>query len=694
MSLTTSNLKLPEIKVKFTALLVVLFLCGVNTAQELSVGDLRNKIVTIQSQKKEVDNDTLYIGLLIDLGAKLRFVNPDSLLLLSNKAQEFSSKIKFQKGESRSLFNLGTYYSDIGEHSKAIDNYELAQDIAKSNNYRNLSLRIGNELSNQQVYSGDYSKALLGFLENIKLAQILNNEKMESILYENVANLYATQKDYDQALYFYNKVEKINNKVGIEVTSAQTRSNVASIYAETGDFQNALFKINRSIKTFENSEVLDWLAFAYEVKGKVYLKQKQFTRALYWYDKSIVLHENLQDDRGIIDLYNGMAEANFGLKKDSISHNYAMMAFEISSSIKSMEGIKKCSNTLYQIYKNEENYYEALKYHEIFRKISDTLSRDGNKISLNMLKTEIDHKNQQAALVLKNEKALAKQRLYVYIAILFLIIMSAIAFLVLRGQKILKKLNKELERQKQDLELREAELWETNNTKNKLFSIIAHDLRGPIGALEGLLKLLNSGDIKESEFKEFIPKLKNDVNSISFTLNNLLTWGQTQMREATTDPSNIDLNSLVENNINLLSEIAYTKMITMDNLIVNRAIIWTDENQMDIVIRNLLSNALKFTPNNGHITIGYVDRPEFLEVFIRDNGIGIDESVQEIILSKNSNITTYGTNNEKGTGLGLSLCSEMVIKNGGNLWIKSELNVGSTFYFTVPKGKKHFQKSA
>jgi len=407
MSLTTSNLKLPEIKVKFTALLVVLFLCGVNTAQELSVGDLRNKIVTIQSQKKEVDNDTLYIGLLIDLGAKLRFVNPDSLLLLSNKAQEFSSKIKFQKGESRSLFNLGTYYSDIGEHSKAIDNYELAQDIAKSNNYRNLSLRIGNELSNQQVYSGDYSKALLGFLENIKLAQILNNEKMESILYENVANLYATQKDYDQALYFYNKVEKINNKVGIEVTSAQTRSNVASIYAETGDFQNALFKINRSIKTFENSEVLDWLAFAYEVKGKVYLKQKQFTRALYWYDKSIVLHENLQDDRGIIDLYNGMAEANFGLKKDSISHNYAMMAFEISSSIKSMEGIKKCSNTLYQIYKNEENYYEALKYHEIFRKISDTLSRDGNKISLNMLKTEIDHKNQQAALVINNPRGRA-----------------------------------------------------------------------------------------------------------------------------------------------------------------------------------------------------------------------------------------------------------------------------------------------
>ncbi|MCK0145501.1 tetratricopeptide repeat-containing sensor histidine kinase [Arenibacter sp. F26102] len=694
MSFKALNISSREIKVKLTVFWILLFLCGVNSAQETSTGELRQKITTLRSQKKQINKDTIYIGLLIDLGAKLRFLNPDSLLLLSSEAQKLSSNIEYSKGVGGALFNLGTYYSDIGEHTIAIDNYEMALVNAKKDNNYNLTIRIGNELANENVYSGNYSTALLGYLDNIKLAQAHDNRKMESILYENVADLYATQKDYEQALYFYNKVEKINNLMGDDINSAQTMSNVASIYAETGDFQNALFKLNRSINIFEKSESWDWLAFAYEVKGKVYLKQKQYTRALYWYDKSSALHENLQDDRGIIDLYNGMAEAHFGLEKDSISHNYALMAFEISSTIKSMEGIKKCSNTLYKVYKNQENYAAALKYHEIFRHISDTLSRDENKMSMTMLKTEISHKNQQEALVIKNEKALAKQRLYIYVAILFVIIMGAIAFLVIRGQKILKKLNKELESQKQDLEQREAELWETNNTKNKLFSIIAHDLRGPIGALEGLLKLLNSGDIKESEFKEFIPKLKNDVNSISFTLNNLLTWGQSQMREATTDPTNVDLNSLVENNINLLSELAFTKMITMDNLIVNKAIIWSDENQIDIVIRNLLSNALKFTPNNGHITIGYVDRHEFLEVFVKDTGIGIDESVQDQILLKNSNITTYGTNNEKGTGLGLSLCSEMVIKNGGNLWIKSELNMGSTFYFTVPKGKKHFQKSA
>tara|TARA_R110002050_G_scaffold188386_4_gene322796 strand:- start:12368 stop:14416 length:2049 start_codon:yes stop_codon:yes gene_type:complete len=681
-------------KLKLTVFWIVLFITGVSSAQETSIGELRQKINTLRSQKKQVNKDTLYIGLLLDLGEKLRFLNPDSLLLLSSEAQKLSSNMDYKKGVGEALYHIGTYYSDIGEHSIAIDNYEMALANAKKEDNEDLSLRIGNELANENVYSGNYSTALLGYLENIKLAQSSGNKKMESILYENVADLYGAQRDYDQALYFYNKVEKINTKIGNDISSAQTMSNVASIYAETGDFQNALFKINRSIKIFEEGKEWDWLAYAYEVKGKVYLKQKQYTRALYWYDKGAELHDNLQDDRGIIDLYNGMAEANFGLKKDSISHNYAMMAYEISSTIKSMEGIKKCSNTLYKLYKNQGNFAAALKYHEIFRQMSDTLSRDENKMSMTMLKTEISHKNQQEALVLQNEKALAKQRLYIYIAILFVIVLAAIAFLVVRGQKFLKKLNKELEIQKQDLELREAELWEINNTKNKLFSIIAHDLRGPIGALEGLLKLLNSGDIKESEFKEFIPKLKNDVNSISFTLNNLLSWGQSQMREATTDPANVDLKALVENNINLLSELAFTKMITMDNLIVNKTIIWSDENQMDIVIRNLLSNALKFTPNNGHITIGYIDRPDHLEVFVKDNGIGMDEYVQEQILAKNTNITTYGTNNEKGTGLGLSLCSEMVIKNGGSLWVKSEINEGSTFYFTVPKGNKQFQKSA
>lgn len=292
-----------------------LFFCGLNWAQEPSTTKLRNKIEVLKRQKKDFHKDTTYIGLLNDLSIKLRFTNPDSLLFLATEAHDLSTNLGFIKGEMEALQNLGCYYSDKGQHKTAIENYENALKFPQKDNYPNLILRISNDLSNEHVYNGDYSTALMGYLENIKLAQKLNNKKMESILYENIASLYATQKDYEQALYFYSKVEKINVFIADDVNSAETMSNVASIHAETGDFQNALFKLNRSIKIFEQNKVLDWLAFAYEVKGKVYLLQKQYTRALYWYNKSMVLHENLQDDRGIIDLYNAWQKLILPLKE-------------------------------------------------------------------------------------------------------------------------------------------------------------------------------------------------------------------------------------------------------------------------------------------------------------------------------------------------------------------------------------------
>src|SRR5690606_35197844 len=147
-----------------------------------------------------------------------------------------------------------------------------------------------------------------------------------------------------------------------------------------------------------------------------------------------------------------------------------------------------------------------------------------------LLKTQNTFERQKQGLIDQNNKALAKQRNYIYISVAFIIIIGIVAFIVSRGKNIQKNLNTELKKKKENLEHREAELQASNDTKNKLFSSIAHDLRGPIGALESLLKLLNKGDMDSSEFMGFVPKLKNDVNNISFTLNNLLSWGQSQLK--------------------------------------------------------------------------------------------------------------------------------------------------------------------
>ena len=302
-----------------------------------------------------------------------------------------------------------------------------------------------------------------------------------------------------------------------------------------------------------------------------------------------------------------------------------------------------------------------------------------------MLKTKMERDKQKETKVVINKLENAKMRSAIYIGLALLIIWGIITYMMSKSRKAHKRLNAELQLKQVVLENREEELEEIHQTKDKLFSIIAHDLRGPIGALLEVLKMMKSGDLNMSEFRDFVPKLIKDVDHISFTLNNLLSWGQTQMNGATTNSTIVKLNTLVNNNINLLAETAKKKSISLTNEMPDNILIFSDPNQIDIVIRNIISNALKFTPKDGKITIDAQEKYQFIEVTIKDTGIGMSEEDLSKVFATNQSHTTFGTNNEKGTGLGISLCKEMLENNGGNLWAKSKLEKGTTFYFTIPK---------
>ncbi len=681
-----------KVSKKFIISTMLLFGMFASVVAQNKVKDSLTKALhSIKANKNFTTSDTTYINLLNELGWELTFDPSDSLVLLTKQALKFSKEARYKKGESLSLLNMGTYHSNKGETDRAISHYKEAIAIAEDINDPNLKLRIINLFATEYYYAGDYSKALDLYLEGTKLAEKVGNILLYSRLLGNMGNLYASQKDYDQAIIFYEKGKKLNKEKGNEIDSAKSMSNLASIYADMGNFEYAMFNVNASITIFEKHQTLDWLAYSYELKGKTYLKQKNYKWALHWYNQCSLLHKRISDDRGKIDLLNGMAEAYYGLDEVELSEKYAQESFEISNKINFPEGIQKCAMTLYRINKSKNKYSEALKFHEIYQQVSDTLSRDENKRGLAMLKTKVDHDKEQETLILKNQQALAKQRYYVYAAIGIIFIFIVITLLVHRGQKIQKKLNKKLQNQKSDLLIREKQLNEINLTKDKLFSIIGHDLRGPIGALQELLRMLKVGEIQQSEFMDFIPKLRDDVDHISFTLNNLLSWGQTQMKGAVTKPSAFGLEELVTDNINLLSEIAETKSIKMINRISDNTIIWSDVNQIDIVIRNLISNALKFTPEHGMVTIEAQEGNDHWEISVRDSGIGMDFVTQDKLFHANSNYTTYGTNNEKGTGLGLSLCKEMVEKNNGKIWVESALKHGTCFYFTLPKTQKDYK---
>lgn len=247
--------------------------------------------------------------------------------------------------------------------------------------------------------------------------------------------------------------------------------------------------------------------------------------------------------------------------------------------------------------------------------------------------------------------------------------------------------NAEIKRQKEELEVQRKELEALNSTKDKFFAIIAHDLKNPFSTVLGLSELLarEFENFEPDKLKTFIQQIYKYSNNTFNLLENLLQWSMVQTGRMPLHPKTTNLNEILEENIELLRGTASQKGISIiraDNL---DCFAYIDTNMITTVVRNLISNAIKFTPAEGSIKAGIVMDDEYWKIYIRDNGLGIAKEDQEKLFKIDSNPTTIGTSQEKGTGLGLILCKEFVERNGGQIWVESEKGKGSTFYFTLPR---------
>lgn len=231
----------------------------------------------------------------------------------------------------------------------------------------------------------------------------------------------------------------------------------------------------------------------------------------------------------------------------------------------------------------------------------------------------------------------------------------------------------------------ELELEELIQTKNKIFSIIAHDLRGPIGSFMPILDILTS-DIKidESEKKFFLEDLKVSAKSTFELLDNLLNWSRSQTQSIKLNPGNYPVDLIIDNIINVLKPLAQGKSIIITKDTKDALSVYVDIDTISLVLRNLIANSIKFTPENGQITVGAVKSDDMVNIFVKDTGVGMTESVLNNLFKVKFNATTRGTNNEIGSGLGIVLCKDFVEKNGGKIWAESEVGKGSAFTFSVP----------
>jgi signal transduction histidine kinase len=650
--------------------------------QKSILDSLRNELNLVKPNLNSSLRDSSYVNILNTLATEIRYKKRDSLLKLSEEAIRYSKIIGYRKGEVEAYINLGGYHSDGGNYPKAVALITKALKQSRVYQLNNLELRSINYLGMVHRYQDKNELSLKDMLAGIDIATKLDDRKFLSLFNMNIGNLYLSLNEYSEALNYYEISKKFGDSYGNETILAYINSNLAAGYNHVNEPETAMTYIDAAISTFEKNNTTDWLAFAYRKKGQIYLQQADYKTGLSWLEQSEKLYTTIVDnERHKSYLLLGLAEANLNLDRDSISKIQAKRAYDLAGILKDKNHKKNASKLLYLLYKKKNDLAESFKYLEIFQQLSDTLANDESKKSMLMLKTRMDYEKQKQDLIENNEKALTKRTNIIASILALLLILIGFILLVLKNQKIQKKLNQELKES-------ETELIEINETKNKLFSIVSHDLREPVRAFSNLMDLFSQGEIQKDQFLSFIPKLKSDINYISFTLNNLLSWGQGQMKGSFTKPVVVDLENIVTTNINLLSEIAFNKSIQVLNKLEQNTITWSDRDQIDVVVRNLLSNALKFTPKNGSVIITALENKQYWEVSIKDTGVGMDKQVKNEIFEYNSNITTYGTNNEKGTGLGLILCKELIEKNKGTIWVNSTLNEGTCFKFTVPKSKQ------
>jgi two-component system, sensor histidine kinase and response regulator len=234
------------------------------------------------------------------------------------------------------------------------------------------------------------------------------------------------------------------------------------------------------------------------------------------------------------------------------------------------------------------------------------------------------------------------------------------------------------------LEKQTQELTELNALKNKLFSIISHDLKAPMYAMRNFFGEVQQNNIPARELKKMIPGVVNDLTYTTSLMDNLLQWSKAQMQSDAVYPQKVDIGNSIAETIQLLNRQSSVKQIRIETDTAEGVFGFMDKDMLSLVLRNLISNAIKFTPEKGNIKIGVHENCSIVEVFVQDSGTGISPQALKKI-NGDGFYSTKGTANESGTGLGLKLCKEFMARNGGQLYIESKLGEGSTFSFSLPK---------
>ncbi len=637
-----------------------------------------------------------------DINSKIEFLNdwtgknyrtqPEVALLYSQECLKLAEANNNNSGAGDALIRIGLIHDKKGLYDKAYNIYARA---LKKYAITNDSVGIYKTLLNRGIIHRKNEKlnlALQDYFSCLKYFEKKNNKKMLLLLNSNIGVVYKHLKDYNKALSYYKKSAEICSTNNLNSSLYLSNTNIANILSIQNNFQEALsyYKNNLDVLKVEPNKYQ--LAQTYHNIGSCFMEMGQYPLALEYLNQSLELKEEIGNKNLIISTLNSLAHIFYAQKNYQKALEYRKKARALAIETNNIEYQKDCNEALFRIYTHLNVADSALHYFVDYEQLKDSIFNHENlkQIAEIQEKYESEKKETQITLLEKENKSRMLERNGLFV---ILILLLGYAIFIVRSyyrkkntNRLLQLQNEKIQWHKTLLDRKNEALLDSNKTKNRLFQIISHDLRSPLASVYNLAQLIKIF-VQQKKY-HLLEESSNDmeecINNVLSLTDNLLSWSLNQSGKLPYNPAILSLKPLLESNLQTYSSVAKQKSIHLQLLLNETVFVFADRQMLDTVIRNLINNSLKFTPSGGIVVIGAKQKDDFIEIWIKDNGIGISEDQISHIFEFDNSESHLGTKGEKGNGLGLLLCKQFIEQNRGEIWVESTLNVGTSFRFTIP----------
>lgn len=569
-------------------------------------------------------------------------------------------------------------------------------------NFRNLQKEKAELIRIKGViffYKVDYALALEYFIQSRDIYQQIGNKSGEASALSNIALVYGKQGLLKKALKMEIQVLETRKQIGDSIRIAAGYNNLGVAYQDIEMYNEALNNFRSAVSVLESINETEELDLYYNNIGFMYMKLNMYDSVPYFSNKSLLIGKQYNNKQMICNSLALMGDYFIAMQDYTKAIDYLNRSLKIAKEIGIVYEIGDVSESLCIAYEKVGNFSEAYKMLLLSKQMADSANNVETMQAITKIESSLEYekelelqKLEHDKKELQNELTIHNQKQFRNIALV--IILASLIWLYLLYKNYRRKSNMNIElivqkeeiiAQKEEIESQRDEIGELNHTRERFFAIIAHDLRNPLGGIYKLEEILvrDFDSLDKEKIKQYTEQIYHSSELAYNLLENLLKWASVQLGTIGVEPITIELSDIINETVGLHELTTNQKHITVkyNN---NSCIAFADKQMITTIIRNLFSNAVKFTPKGGNIEISTVTNNNMVTVCIKDSGIGIATKDLELLFDTGTSKKDIGNSKEKGTGLGLILCKDFAERNGGEIWVESTIEVGSSFFFTVP----------